>query len=152
MKRIWVIAGIIVAILLPVLALANDAAVVGLVDKACDSWKEKGKDYTLKLISASSGPLRKGALYVFALDFKGRYVAHPVQEDLRGQDAWELQDAKGKFITQEFIKTAKGKDGSGWVEYDWLRVGENEPMKKRTFIKKIPGEDILVGCGYYQTK
>ncbi len=149
MKGSVVAVGVLLFVLLPLMASANDASVVELVDKAVGFWKEKGKDYTIKLLNASSGPLRKGALYVFACDFKGYFVSHPVQDALRGQDAWELQDAKGKFIVQEFLKVAKQGDGAGWVEYDWLRVGENEPTKKRTFIKRIPGEDFLVGCGYY---
>jgi signal transduction histidine kinase len=149
MKTRGVVLGILLLFLVPLAASANDTAVVELVDKGIGFWKEKGKDYTIKLLNASSGPLRKGALYVFACDFKGYFVSHPVQDALRGQDAWELQDAKGKFIVQEFIKVAKQGDGAGWVEYDWLRVGENEPTKKRTFIRRVPGENFLLGCGYY---
>jgi len=129
----------------------EDENVIQLVNQASDAFKTKGKDQALKLIAASSGPLRKGSIYVFAVDFKGRFVAHPVQEDLRGQDAWELQDAKGKFITQDFIKIAKEK-GEGWSEYWWLRVNETTPTLKKTYIKRVPGEDLLVGAGYYIVK
>jgi len=125
-----------------------DQVVVGLVDKAIEIFKTQGKDQGLKVCNASAGPLRKGALYVFALNLKGQYVAHPVQLDLRGQDGWELQDAKGKFITQDFIKIAK-EQGQGWSEYWWLRVNETAPTLKKTYIKRVPGEDLLVGCGYY---
>jgi signal transduction histidine kinase len=122
--------------------------VVDLVNKAVDIFKAQGKDQALKVLNASSGPLRKGALYTFALDFKGSFVAHPVQEDLRSHDAWELQDAKGKFIVQDFIKIAK-EPGVGWSEYWWMRVGETSPTLKKTYIKRVPGEDILVGAGFY---
>jgi hypothetical protein len=77
------------------------------LNKAVDMFKAQGKDYTLKVFNASAGPLRKGAIYAFAVDFKGRMLSHQVQEDLRGQDTWELQDARGKFIVQDFIKIAK---------------------------------------------
>jgi cytochrome c len=129
-------------------AEGEDQVVVGLVDKAIEIFKTQGKDQGLKVCNASAGPLRKGALYVFALNLKGQYVAHPVQLDLRGQDGWELQDAKGKFITQDFIKIAK-EQGQGWSEYWWLRVNETAPTLKKTYIKRVPGEDLLVGCGYY---
>jgi len=135
----------------PAYAAQEDETVIQLVNLATDTFKAKGKDQALKLIGASAGPLRKGSIYVFALDFKGRFVAHPVQEDLRGQDAWEVQDAKGKFITQDFIKIAK-EQGQGWSEYWWLRVNESAPTLKRTYIKRVPGEDLLVGAGYYATK
>jgi signal transduction histidine kinase len=119
-----------------------------MVDKAIEIFKTQGKDQAIKICNASAGPLRKGALYAFVLSFKGQYVAHPVQEDLRGRDGWELQDAKGKFITQEFIKIAK-EQGQGWSEYWWLRINETAPTLKKTFIKRVPGEDLLVACGYY---
>jgi cytochrome c len=132
----------------PAFAAGDSDTVMELVNKAMDMFKTQGKDYTLKALNASSGPLRKGAIYVFSVDFKGRFTTHPVQEDLRGQDAWELQDAKGKFIVQEFIKIAK-EQGQGWCEYWWIRVGETTPTLKKTYIKRVPGEDLLLGAGYY---
>jgi cytochrome c len=142
---------VILSLACPAYAAQEDETVIQLVNQAVDAFKTKGKDQALKLIAASSGPLRKGSVYVFALDFKGKFVAHPVQEDLRGQDAWELQDAKGKFITQDFIKIAKDP-GQGWTEYWWLRVNETSPTLKRTYIRRVPGEDLLVGAGYYVVK
>jgi hypothetical protein len=52
--------------------------VAGIVNKALEFFKAHGKDQALKIINASAGPSRKGALYCFAMDFKGRFVAHPV--------------------------------------------------------------------------
>jgi len=106
MKKLALIV-VIVLLAWPAYGDGEDQMVVGMVNKALEFFKAQGKDQALKIVGASSGPLRKGALYCFAMDFKGRFIAHPVQEDLRSQDAWELQDAKGKFITQDFIKIAK---------------------------------------------
>jgi methyl-accepting chemotaxis protein len=133
MKRL-AMALVILSFVCPAYGDGDDQVVVGLVNKALEFFKTQGKDPALKIIGASAGPLRKGAVYAFALDFKGRMIAHPVQEDLRSQDAWELQNAKGKFITQEFIKIAKEK-GEGWCEYWWIRVGETAPTLKKSFIK-----------------
>jgi len=112
MKKL-ALALVLLSLACPVWADGEDQLVVDLVDKTLDFFKTQGKDYTLKLCNASAGPLRKGAIYVFVLDFKGTFVAHPVQEDLRRRDAWELQDAKGKFVVQDFIKIAK-ESGQGW--------------------------------------
>jgi signal transduction histidine kinase len=147
MKKLALIV-VIVLLAWPAYGDGEDQMVVGMVNKALEIFKAQGKDQALKVVNASSGPLRKGALYCFAMDFKGRMIAHPVQEDLRSQDAWELQDAKGKFITQDFIKVAK-EQGQGWSEYWWMRVNETAPTLKKTYIKRVPGEDILVGAGYY---
>jgi len=147
MKKLALIV-VIVLLAWPAYGDGEDQMVVGMVNKALEFFKAQGKDQALKIVGASSGPLRKGALYCFAMDFKGRFIAHPVQEDLRSQDAWELQDAKGKFITQDFIKIAK-EQGQGWCEYWWIRINETAPTLKKTYIKRVPGEDILVGAGYY---
>ncbi|MGO9567104.1 MAG: cache domain-containing protein [Desulfomonilaceae bacterium] len=147
MKKLALIV-VIVLLAWPAYGGGEDQMAVGMVDKAIELFKAQGKDQALKVVNASAGPLRKGALYCFAMDFKGRMLAHPVQEDLRGQDAWELQDAKGKFITQEFIKIAK-EQGQGWSEYWWIRINETTPTLKKTYIKRVPGQDILVGAGYY---
>ena len=150
MKTLASVLAVVFLMVAPLSASADDATVEELVNKGVALWKEKGKDYTLKVVNASAGPLRKGSLYVFACDFKGKILAHPAQKDLVGVDQWELQDAKGRFLTQEFIKAAKSPEGFGWVDYDWMRVNESTPTPKRAFIKRVPGEDIFLGCGYYK--
>jgi len=139
---------IVVLAFYPAFAAGDSDIVVDLVNKAVGMFKTQGKDYTLKVINATAGPLEKGAIYCFAVDFNGRFLAHPVQEDLRGQDAWKLQDARGKFIVQEFLKIAK-EHGQGCSEDWWIRVGETSPTLKKTYIKRVPGEDILVGARFY---
>lgn len=121
---------------------------IELVNKAVGAFQSQGKEAAIKLANSSYGPLRKASIYVFVTDFKGKMLAHPAQEDLRGKDCWELQDAKGKFIIQDFIKIAKDP-GEGWSDYSWLRVNEKEPTLKKTFVKRVPGEDIFVAAGYY---
>lgn len=132
----------------PAYAGSDSENVVDMVNKAIEIFQTKGKDVAITYVNSTMGPLRRGALYVFAIDFKGQMLGHPVSEDLRGRDALELQDAKGKFIVQEFIKVAKEQD-QGWVDYWWLRATETAPTLKKTYIKKVPNLEILVGAGYY---
>jgi cytochrome c len=151
MKALGLALAILIVVMLPMAAAAQESdkdIVVDLVDKSVAMFKQKGKDQTLKTLNSPAGPLRRGALYAFAVTFKGQMLSHPTQEDLRGKDTWELQDAKGKFIIQDFIKVARDQ-GQGWYEYSWIRVGETTPRMKRTYIKRVPGEDIFVGAGYY---
>ncbi len=150
MKTLTVVMLVVVA-LLPATATAQEGdkeVVIALVDKAIAFFQDKGTDYATKVLNGSVGPLRKGSLYAFAVDFKGQMLSHPAQADLRGKDAWELQDAKGKLIIQEFVKIAKDQ-GQGWSEYWWVRVNEDQPTLKRTYVRRVPGADILVGAGYY---
>jgi signal transduction histidine kinase len=129
----------------------SDAEIVAMVEKAAAMFKEKGKDYTLKVIGSLEGPFRKQEMYVFAVAFDGTTLAHPVNKGLEGKNVLDMKDAKGKLFMQEFIKVAKDP-GSGWVEYSWLRHGEKDPTPKRSYILKVPGENIFVGGGVYDKK
>ncbi len=119
-----------------------------LVEKAVQFFAEKGKDYALKVVGAANGPLRKdGGLYVFAFTLDGTGLAHPYNPKLLGPQ-WNLRDINGKYIIQDFVAVAKDP-GSGWTEYYWNKPGETKPVAKKTYIMRVPGEEIFVGCGYY---
>jgi signal transduction histidine kinase len=130
----------------PVLAAGAEDAKV-LVSSALTMFKEKGKDYTLKVINAR-GPFAKGKVYVFALSVDNVCVAHPYNKDLVGKDLTAAKDVKGKPFIQEFHKVAVN-NGSGWVDYWWKHFTEPEAKLKRSYIVKVPDEDIYIGAGYY---
>lgn len=125
----------------------NEMAVVELVNKAMAKINEKGLDYTIKLLNASAGPFRKKTLYVYAADMKGVTLSHPARRELVGKSAWNLKDAKGKYLVQEMVEVAKNP-GEGWVEYWWKRTNVKEPVVKRGYVKRVPGTDVWLGCGY----
>ncbi len=132
-------------------ARADEATdVKALVEKAAKIFKEEGLcDYGLRVVNAGAGPLRrKRELYVFAFDGNGVILAHPVNRKMVGKSQRGVKDAKGKLFGDEFIRVAK-EEGSGWVEYWWLRHGEQEPTLKRAYIMKVPGEDVFLASGYY---
>ena len=43
------------------------------------------------------------------------------------------------------------KEGSAWLDFYWYRPGENEPARKRTYVRKVrSGKDTyIVGSGIY---
>jgi len=119
-----------------------------LVEKAVQFFSEKGKDYALRAVGSSNGPLRKdGGLYVFAFTFDGTALAHSVNDDLLGPQ-WDLQDSQGNYLVREFVAIAKDR-GSGWSDSNWNGSGQTTSVLKRTYIMRVPGEEIFVGCGYY---
>lgn len=126
----------------------QQADVQAVVDNAVESFQTKGKDYTLKLMGSLSGPFRKGEVYSYAMTFSGIMLAHPANKDLVGSSQLDTKDAKGNLIFQPQLEVVKSQ-GSGWVEYSWLRHGEKEPATKRTYVKRVPGEDIFIAAGYY---
>ncbi len=129
----------------------QEAEVKDLVNKAIQTFSGKGTDYTLRLISSSSGPFRKGEIYVYVMSLDGVMLAHPVNKDLVGKSQEDTKDAKGMPINAA-LRAPLQKEEEGWAEYWWLRHGEKEPTLKRTFVKQVPGEKMFVAAGYYVTK
>lgn len=151
MRRLAIVAvGITLMCLMASTVLAdNEAEVQDLVNRAVALFKEKGDDYAIRVLNSGSGPFRKGELYVFVGSMKDfTFLAHPVNPELLGKSQKDLKDSKGLLIFQEFVKVAQNP-GQGWVQYWWMRHAEKEPTLKRSFIERVPGEDIFVGAGFY---
>ncbi len=132
-------------------AAADQAEEVkALVEKAAAAFQEKGRDYALRLINIPRGPFMKGAIYVFAGNGEGVCLAHPANQKLVGMNLRKIKDAKGHLFVEEMLSVVK-KDGAGWTEYWWLRHGEKEPTRKRTYVMKVPGQpdELFVCAGYY---
>jgi cytochrome c len=134
----------------PVLA-EKETEVIALVNAAIQAFADKGTDHALKLINSPSSPFRKREIYVYAMSLDGVMLAHPANRDLVGKSQESFVDAKGTHINP-VLREAMRKDGEGWAEYWWMRHGEKDPTLKRTYVKKVPGENIFVAAGYYVTK
>lgn len=120
---------------------------IALAKKAAALFKEKGKDYALKVINSKIA-LTDGELYVFALSMDNTMLAHPFMPSLIGKNVDDMKDSTGKKYFQEFKRVAEDP-GQGWVEYMWNRPGEDDPRFKRSYIIKVPNRDIYIGSGYY---
>lgn len=56
--------------------------------------------------------------------------------------------SKGNFLFAEMAKIAKEK-GEGFVSYYWPKPGEEEPVRKLSFVKLFPEWGWIVGTGIY---
>ena len=136
--------------LLSVSLVAADQAsdCVKLVEKGIAMFKEKGREATITAINDRKGPFVKGDLYLFALSMDNVMVGHPHQRLLRRMNMSNTQDENGEYFFVKFKKIAQDP-GYGWVEYTWAKPGKKNASKKKSFIKKVPGEDLYIGAGYY---
>jgi signal transduction histidine kinase len=128
----------------------QEADVKALVEKGAALVKAKGVDAALKVIADPKSELVKGDLYLFAgpID-KVTLSAHPFAADkLVGKDLATMKDPKGNLFFIKFKETAE-KQGSGWVEYWWPKPNEKEASLKKTFIMRVPGENLYIAAGYY---
>lgn len=153
MKRFAMLGLVLVlGLLLVSPAIADKAAdVEALVQAGVDMVKAKGVEATLKAIGDPKGPFIKGDLYLFTgpLD-KVTLSAHPYKaKETVGKDLSKFKDKAGNLLFDKFVKIANGP-GKGWTEYWWPKPGAKKPSLKRTYIMRVPGQNLYIGAGYYK--
>lgn len=150
MRILKFIALFVALTLLSVNLVAADQAdeCVTLVEKGINLFKEKGREATIKIINDPKGPFVKGDLYLFALTMDNVLVGQPHKRLLRRMNLSKIEDAKGVLFFMKFKEIALNP-GHGWFDYTWAKPGQKDASPKRSFIKKVPGEDLYIGAGYY---
>ena len=118
-----------------------------LVDKTLNIFSAKGKEAALKAVN-SQNLLIDREVYVFALNMDNTVLGHPYKPSLVGKNMNDALDVNGKYFFREFVSVVQTK-GSGWVEYWWMRPGEDKPTFKRSYVAQVPGENLYVGAWYY---
>lgn len=147
MKKIFAMLAIVGLALIPLSGLSADdkaAEVKAMVNKAVAMVEKQGKEATFKAINDLKGPFVKGDLYLFVNSLNGIVLAtgSPNNKPLLGKNTGNYPSVA------KMIELAKSK-GSGWVDYVWPKPGENYPSPKKAFFKRVPGQDFVIGCGYY---
>lgn len=141
-----------VAVMCMTPAMADkEAETKALVESGAKMAKDVGVKAILRAIGNPKGPFIKGDLYIFAgpLD-KVTLSAHPYKAAATvGKDLSNFKDKKGMKLFVKFKEIANGP-GKGWVEYWWPKPGAKEPSAKRTYILRVPGENLYLGAGYYK--
>jgi len=134
------------------LVMANDSQALKarvLVEKGVRMAVAMGEEKTLKAIGDPKGQFVDGELYLFAgpLDMVA-LSAHPYRPALVGKDLSTFKNSQMFSFIGDFARIAK-EDGEGWVEYMWPKPGAEEPSLKKTYIMKVPGKNLYIGCGFY---
>lgn len=116
--------------------------------KAADLIAAKGLDDAAKVFNAD-GPFKHGEIYVNVIDFGGVWKVYPPRPAGVGQSVINVKDPDGRFIVQDVLAVAKG-EGEGWVEYRWLNPASNRIEPKVTYVKRVPGQDLVAYVGVYK--
>lgn len=126
-------------------AQANEAKILkDKVLKAAKYLSKKGPDGLAEFSDTNSDWAKTP--YIFVYDLKGTIIAHGANPKLVGKNLMGLKDVKGNMFAAEFVAVAKDP-GQGWVEYWWPKKGSKTPEQKASYIKRVPGQDMLVGAG-----
>ncbi len=85
--------------------------------------------------------------YFYVYDYNCVNIAHATQKDKEGQNLYDYQDVKGKYVIRELAAVCK--NGGGYVEFYWQKPGETTQSKKLGYAEPIPGTDYFIGSGVY---
>lgn len=116
--------------------------------KAAELIAAKGLDDAAKVFNAD-GEFKQGEIYVNVIDFAGVWKVYPPRPTGVGQSVINVKDPDGKFLVQDILAVAKDK-GEGWVEYRWLNPASNKIEPKVTYVKRVPGQELVAYVGIYK--
>ncbi|PNQ98019.1 chemotaxis protein [Azospirillum argentinense] len=94
------------------------------------------------------GEFRHGALYVTVIDFAGVWKVYPPRPAGVGVSVINVKDPDGRDIVRDILSVARDS-GEGWVEYRWLNPASDRIEPKTTFVKRVPGQDLVAYVGLY---
>jgi len=117
------------------------------VEDAAAYAEENGKEAALEEFNNKEGEFVDGQLYIFATDFDGICLAHPMKPDFVGKSQADLKDPNGVYFIRNMIAIAE--TGSGFTYYIFANpANDNKEDLKLVYVKKID-DDWYIGSGIY---
>ncbi|WP_321507989.1 cache domain-containing protein [uncultured Methanoregula sp.] len=120
---------------------------VSFVKEAVAYAKTHGKDAALAEFSNRNGSFFRADLYIYAYDFNGTTIAHPVNPEKIGVNRLFEPDAMGHSFIRELRDEAR--NGSGFVEYYYINPVHNKAVEKKLGYVEKAGDDWWLGSGIY---
>ena len=88
--------------------------------------------------------------YYFIEDMQANMIAHGVNQDIVGQNRYDVQDVQGKYYVREIIDSLNDK-GKGFIGYFFINPTTQQQQQKYAYVHLIPNSDYFIGTGYYDS-
>lgn len=126
---------------------ATREELVEFVRRAVSYAKSEGKEKALLEFNQKNGSFFEGQLYIYAYDFNGTTIAHPVNPEKIGVNRLNEPDAAGNLFITELRDVAR--NGSGFVEYYYINPTHNNAIEKKLgYVMKVD-DSWWLGSGIY---
>src|SRR5271157_1685733 len=122
-------------------------SLMAFVDEAAKYVKDNGKEKALQEFNNRSGSFVRGELYIFAYDFNGTNLVHPIRPDLVGHDQKNLLDINDVAIARNELALAKRGGGFMYLVFQ-NPIHENREELKLIYLKKVE-DSLWLGSGTY---
>src|SRR5258708_6837499 len=121
---------------------------IAMVRRVQERFRKDGPDATFKAINNKAFVDRDLFPWVYTLS-DGTNMANALFPAVRGQHLIDLKDQDGKFIAQEWIRTATTPPYRGWSNYRWPNPVTNTVDDNSAWLQRM-GDDYLVGVSIHR--
>jgi cytochrome c len=128
-------------------SVSTNETMVAFVKEAVLYAHAHGKEAALAEFSKKNGSFFRGDLYIYAYDFNGTTIAHPVNPEKIGVNRLSEPDAKGNLFIRELRDAAR--NGSGFVGYYYINPVHNNTVEEKLGYVEKAGDDWWLGSGIY---
>jgi cytochrome c len=126
---------------------ATKEEMVAFVQEAVAYAKANGKEKALAEFSNRNGSFFRGVLYIYAYDYNGTTIAHPVNPEKIGVNRLQEPDAEGTWFITNLREAAY--NGTGFATYTYVNpVHNNTVEKKLGYVMKVD-DTWWLGSGIY---
>jgi len=126
---------------------ATKEEMVAFVQEAVAFAQQNGKEKALAEFSNRNGSFFRGVLYIYAYDYNGTTIAHPVNPEKIGINRLKEEDAEGNLFITDLRQAAY--NGTGFATYTYINpVHNNTVEKKLGYVMKVD-DSWWLGSGIY---
>ena len=86
--------------------------------------------------------------YFWINDLQPRMIMHPLKPEMDGKSLVDYKDPNGKLFFVAMVDVCK-RNGAGFVDYEWSKLGETKPVPKISYVKLFPEWGWIIGSGIY---
>jgi cytochrome c len=127
---------------------ATKEEMVTFVKEAVAYARQNGKERSLAEFSNKNGSFFRGVLYIYAYDFNGTTIAHPVNPEKIGVNRLNEKDAEGNLFIQDLRQAAI--NGTGFSTYYYINPAHNNAVEKKLGYAMSVDPTWWLGSGIYQ--
>lgn len=120
---------------------------VNFVQEAVAFARDHDKEEVLAAFNDRNGTFFRGSLYIYAYDFDGITLAHPLQTDLIGKSRLDEPDANNEYFIRNLRDAAR--NGSGFVIFHYINPAHNNSVEKKLGYVEAVDNTWWLGSGIY---
>jgi cytochrome c len=125
----------------------SNETLVAFVDSAVAYVKTNGKEKALAEFSNPNGSFVRGELYIYAYDFNGTTLAHPVNPEKIGVN--RLNETAGDVGLILRNMSAMARNGSGFYRFYYINPAHNRTLESKLGYAEKVDDTWWLGSGVY---